>query len=105
MPKILGIDLGTTNSYMAAMEGGEPIVIENSEGARTTSSIVAFTQSAELYKHVSTQTGGRSGGGASGSTREGSTSDGSDQTWSMPISKSWTRTRTRAENLQLHRPN
>jgi molecular chaperone DnaK (HSP70) len=79
MPKILGIDLGTTNSCMAVMEGGEPVVIENSEGARTTPSIVAFTKSAELYKHVSTQTGGRSGGGAAGSTREGSTSDGSDQ--------------------------
>ena len=47
MPKILGIDLGTTNSYMAAMEGGEPVVFENSEGARTTSSIVAFTKSDE----------------------------------------------------------
>jgi molecular chaperone DnaK len=47
MPKILGIDLGTTNSCMAAMEGGEPVVIENSEGARTTPSIVAFTKSGE----------------------------------------------------------
>jgi molecular chaperone DnaK len=47
MPKILGIDLGTTNSCMAAMEGGEPVVIENSEGARTTPSIVASTKSGE----------------------------------------------------------
>jgi molecular chaperone DnaK len=47
MPKILGIDLGTTNSCMAMMEGGEPVVIENSEGARTTPSIVAFTKSGE----------------------------------------------------------
>jgi molecular chaperone DnaK len=47
MPKILGIDLGTTNSCMAVMEGGEPVVIENSEGARTTPSIVAFTKSDE----------------------------------------------------------
>ena len=47
MPKILGIDLGTTNSCMAAMEGGEPVVIETSEGARTTPSIVAFTKSGE----------------------------------------------------------
>src|SRR5207248_9458850 len=36
MPKVLGIDLGTTNSAMAVMEGGEPVVLENAEGARTT---------------------------------------------------------------------
>jgi molecular chaperone DnaK len=47
MPKILGIDLGTTNSCMAVMEGGEPVVLENSEGARTTPSVVAFTKTGE----------------------------------------------------------
>jgi len=47
MAKILGIDLGTTNSCMAVMEGGEPAVLENSEGARTTPSIVAFAKSGE----------------------------------------------------------
>ncbi len=47
MAKILGIDLGTTNSCMSVMEGGEPVVLENSEGARTTPSIVAFTKSGE----------------------------------------------------------
>jgi molecular chaperone DnaK (HSP70) len=47
MPKSLGIDLGTTNSCMAVMEGGEPVVLENSEGARTTPSILAFTKSGE----------------------------------------------------------
>ncbi len=47
MSKILGIDLGTTNSCMAIMEGGEPVVLENSEGARTTPSVVAFTKSGE----------------------------------------------------------
>ncbi|NBS53090.1 MAG: molecular chaperone DnaK, partial [Spartobacteria bacterium] len=47
MGKILGIDLGTTNSCMAVMEAGEPVVLENSEGARTTPSVVAFTKSGE----------------------------------------------------------
>ncbi len=47
MAKILGIDLGTTNSCMAVMEGGEPAVLENSEGARTTPSVVAFTKTGE----------------------------------------------------------
>lgn len=47
MSKILGIDLGTTNSCMAVMEGGEPVVIPNSEGARTTPSVVAFTKNGE----------------------------------------------------------
>jgi len=47
MPKILGIDLGTTNSCMAVMEGGEPAVLENSEGARTTPSVVAFAKGGE----------------------------------------------------------
>ena len=47
MAKILGIDLGTTNSCMAVMEGGEPVVLENSEGARTTPSVVAFAKGGE----------------------------------------------------------
>ena len=47
MAKILGIDLGTTNSCMAVMEGGEPVVLENSEGARTTPSVVAWSKSGD----------------------------------------------------------
>jgi molecular chaperone DnaK len=47
MAKVLGIDLGTTNSCMAIMEGGEPLVLENSEGKRTTPSVVAFAKNGE----------------------------------------------------------
>ncbi|HXG46982.1 MAG TPA: molecular chaperone DnaK [Methylomirabilota bacterium] len=47
MAKVLGIDLGTTNSCMAIMEGGEPVVLENSEGKRTTPSVVAFSKNGE----------------------------------------------------------
>lgn len=47
MGKVIGIDLGTTNSCMAFMEAGEPVVIENSEGARTTPSVVAITKTGE----------------------------------------------------------
>ncbi len=47
MGKIIGIDLGTTNSVVAVMEGGEPTVITNPEGGRTTPSVVGFTKSGE----------------------------------------------------------
>ena len=49
MSKIIGIDLGTTNSCVAAIEGGEPLVLPNSEGSRTTPSMVGFTQEDERF--------------------------------------------------------
>src|SRR5918999_4449195 len=47
MPRPVGIDLGTTNSVVAVLEGGEPVVIPNAEGSRTTPSVVAFTKNGE----------------------------------------------------------
>src|SRR5215204_5993279 len=48
MPKAVGIDLGTTNSVVAVLEGGDPVVIPNAEGSRTTPSVVAFSKSGEV---------------------------------------------------------
>ena len=48
MARAVGIDLGTTNSVIAVLEGGEPTVIQNAEGARTTPSVVAFAKNGEV---------------------------------------------------------
>src|SRR3970040_1931655 len=57
--KVIGIDLGTTNSVVAVMEGGDPVVIPNSEGGRTTPSVVAFTKDGErLVGQVAKRQGG-----------------------------------------------
>ena len=54
MGKTIGIDLGTTNSCMAVLDGGDPTVIENAEGARTTPSVVAFTSGGERLVELPT---------------------------------------------------
>ena len=48
MPKAVGIDLGTTNSVVSVLEGGDPVVIHNAEGSRTTPSVVAFSKAGEV---------------------------------------------------------
>lgn len=57
-PQVVGIDLGTTNSAVAAMEGGKPTIITNAEGGRTTPSVVAFTKTGD---RLVGQVRGRSG--------------------------------------------
>ena len=52
MSKIIGIDLGTTNSCVSIMEGSQPKVLENAEGARTTPSVVAFTDDGTLFRSL-----------------------------------------------------
>ena len=52
MSKVIGIDLGTTNSVVAVMEGGEPVVIPNAEGNRTTPSVVAFIKNERVVGEI-----------------------------------------------------
>ena len=52
MSKVIGIDLGTTNSCVAVVEGGKPVVITNAEGERTTPSVVAFTKDGERLTSI-----------------------------------------------------
>ncbi len=58
MAKTIGIDLGTTNSCVAVIEGGEPVVIPNAEGGRTTPSVVAFSKTGERMVGQSCKTSG-----------------------------------------------
>ena len=58
MGKIIGIDLGTTNSCVAVMEGGQPVVIVNSDGARTTPSVVGFAKNGERLIGETSKTSG-----------------------------------------------
>ena len=58
MAKMIGIDLGTTNSCVAVMEGGEPAVLTNPEGSRTTPSVVAFTKDGERLVGAAAKTAG-----------------------------------------------
>ena len=83
MGKIIGIDLGTTNSCVAVMEGSEPVVIPNSEGRRTTPSIVAFVDNNE--RKVGDRPSVRPSPTPSGRSRRSSAS------WARPTTK-WART-------------
>src|SRR5204862_271476 len=63
MPKAVGIDLGTTNSVVSVLEAGEPVVIPNAEGSRTTPSVVAFSKTGEGVLEVKSTAGNTRVGG------------------------------------------
>jgi molecular chaperone DnaK (HSP70) len=96
MGKVIGIDLGTTNSCVAVMEGDKPKVIENSEGDRTTPSIVAFSKDDEVLVGQSAK--------RQAVTNPTNTSDSSDvdsRTKSCSATSTWCRTKSSVPTMAM----
>ena len=91
MSKIIGIDLGTTNSVVAVMQGGEPVVIPNQEGARTTPSVVAITKTGERLVGQVAEASGRHQPGKHGVLRSSASWAAASTKWARKPSASLTR--------------